>query len=124
MTDSPIRYTIAFNDPELDAEEREEAATRLLSQMKDLDEITAQRVMDPNPPEGNKALGGFLVGVLTAEVSASNAKQAFSFLKDRLSGKTIELEVEGNGKRLKVSASSRAELEAAIQQAQAFISAE
>ena len=118
-----IKLSILFNDPELDDEEREEEAQRLMSQMRDLDDVEVSRVMDPNPPEGNKALGGMLVGILTAEVSAANAKHAFDFLKDRLGGKTIELEVEGNGKKLKVSANSRAELEAAIQQAQAVISA-
>jgi hypothetical protein len=43
------------------------------------------------------------------------------FLGDRLSGKTIELEVEGNGKKLKVKASSREELQAAIAEAEKFI---
>ncbi|NEP18231.1 MAG: hypothetical protein F6J97_15220 [Leptolyngbya sp. SIO4C1] len=123
MSDDAIKYTIKFNDPELDDEEKDEEAQKLLNQMRDLDEVTAKRVVDPDPPEGNKALGGFLVGMLTAEVNAASAKQALGFLKDRLGGKSIELEVEGNGKRLKVTASSRAELETAIQQAQAFISA-
>ena len=120
MTDD-VKLSICFNDPDLDDEEREEEAQQLMSQMRDLDDVEVNRVMDPNPPEGNKAIGGMLVGLLTAEVSAANAKHAFDFLKDRLGGKTIELEVEGNGKKLKVSANSRAELEAAIQQAQAFI---
>lgn len=39
---------------------------KLLIQMKDLDEIEdVGRVLDPNPPEKNKAMGGFLVGLLT-----------------------------------------------------------
>ena len=118
---SDVKFTINFNDPDFDEEERDEEVQKLLNQMRDLDEVDTDRVIDPNPPEGNKALGGFLVGMLTAEVSADNAKRLLGFLGDRLSGKTIELEVEGNGKKLKVSASSRAELEAAIEQAQAFI---
>ncbi|NEZ55496.1 hypothetical protein, partial [Adonisia turfae] len=96
---------------------------KLLPQIRELEDVVVARVKDPSPPIGNKSLGGFLVGVLTAEVNAANAKQAFEFLRDRLGGKTIELEVEGNGKKLKVSASNRADLEAAIQQAQAFIAA-
>ncbi|MEO0457487.1 MAG: hypothetical protein AAF152_13045 [Cyanobacteria bacterium P01_A01_bin.114] len=120
---SNLKYTIKFTDPELDEEERDEEVQKLLSQMRDLDDVTAKRVVDPAPPKGNKALGGFLVGMLTAEVNAQTAKTALGFLHDRLSGKTIELEVEGNGKKLKVKASSRAELESAIQQAQAFIEA-
>ena len=123
MPDSTVKYTIIFNDPELDNEDRDEEVDKLLPQIRELDDVIAARVKDPNPPAGNKALGGVLVGVLTAEVNAANAKQAFEFLRDRLAGKTIELEVEGNGKKLKVSASNRADLEAAIQQAQAFIAA-
>lgn len=118
---SDVKFTINFNDPDFDEEERDEEVQKLLNQMRDLDEVDTDRVIDPNPPEGNKALGGFLIGMLTAEVSTDNAKRLLGFLGDRLSGKTIELEVEGNGKKLKVSASSRVELEAAIEQAQAFI---
>lgn len=89
---------------------------------KEMDEVDqVNRVVDPNPPEGNKSVGGFLVGLLTAEVSVANAKKLLGFLGDRLSGKPIELEVEGNGKKLKVSAHSREELEAAIKAAQDFI---
>jgi hypothetical protein len=120
--DSSIKVTIAFNDPDMDAEEQEEQAQKLLNQMQELDEVEeVARVLDPNPPEGNKALGGFLVGILTAEVNPANIKNLMVFLGDRLSGKTIEMEVEANGKKLKVKASSQAELMAAIQAAQEFI---
>jgi hypothetical protein len=52
--------------------------------LRDLDEIeTIYRVLDPNPPEGNKALGEFLVGLLTAEVSVGNVKKLMGFLGDR-----------------------------------------
>ena len=119
-----LKLTINFNDPDLSPEERDEQAQRFLAELKDMDEVeTANRVLDPNPPEGNKALGGFLIGMLTAEVNAANAKAAFGYLRDRLSGKPIELEVEANGKKLKVSAHSQAELEAAIKAAQDFITA-
>ncbi|XHX79069.1 MAG: hypothetical protein RBJ76_03815 [Stenomitos frigidus ULC029] len=119
---SNVKLTIAFNDPDLDSEELEEQAQNLLAQMRDLDELeTVDRVLDPNPPVGNKAVGAILVGLLTAEVSPINAKKLFGFLGDRLGGKTIELEVEANGKKLKVKASSREELEAAIKVAQDFV---
>ncbi|MCY7275941.1 MAG: hypothetical protein LH702_19940 [Phormidesmis sp. CAN_BIN44] len=122
ITDSNIKLTIAFNDPELDSEELEAQAQNLLAQMRDLDEIeTVDRVLDPNPPEGNKAIGGMLVGLLTALVNKENAQKLMGFLGDRLGGKSIELEIEANGKKLKVKASSQAELEAAIAAAQKFI---
>jgi len=121
-TNPNIKFTIAFNDPDLDSEEIEEQAQNLLTQMRDLDEIeTVDRVLDPNPPAGNKAVGAILVGLLTAQVNKENAQKLLGFLGDRLGNKPIELEVEANGKKLKVTASSQAELMAAIEAAQKFI---
>ena len=122
MSETPIKLTITFNDPDLDAEERDEQAQRLMTELRQMDEVNAvDRVLDPNPPEGNKAIGGMLAGLLTAQVSASNAQKLMGFLGDRLGGKPIELEVEANGKKLTVKAHSREELEAAIQAAQDFV---
>ncbi|MBD2252579.1 hypothetical protein [Nostoc parmelioides] len=119
---SNIKFTITFNDPDLDAEEKDEQAQRLIAELKQIDEVdTVGRVLDPNPPAGNKTLGGFLVGLLMAEVNVANAKKLMGFLGDRLGGKPIELEVEANGKKLSVKAHSREELEAAIKAAQDFI---
>ncbi len=123
-THSNVKFTIAFNDPNLDNDKLEAQAQNLLSQMRDLDEIeTVDRVLDPNPPEGNKAIGGILVGLLIAQVNLANAQKLLGFLGDRLVNKPIELEIEANGKKLKVKASSQAELEAAIAAAQKFIAA-
>lgn len=122
MADGFIKLTINFNDPELDAEERENEVQRLLNDFKDMDEVEAvSRVLDPNPPEGNKSLGGMIVGVLTAEVNVANIKALLGFLSDRLGGKPIEMEVEANGKKLKVSAHSHKELTAAVEAAQRFL---
>ena len=122
--ESNVTLTIVFNDPNLDSEELEEQAQNLLAQMKDLDEIeTVDRVLDPNPPEGNKAVGAILVGILTAQVNKENAQKVMGFLFDRIGPKPIELEVEANGKKLKVKASSQAELMAAIEAAQKFVAA-
>jgi hypothetical protein len=119
-----VKFTVAFDDPNLDEGERDEEVQRLLNQLKGMDEVDAvNRVLDPNPPEGNKAIGGFLVGLLAAEVNATSVKAVFGFLGDRLGGKPIELEVEANGKKLKVTAHSREELTAAIDAAQKFVAA-
>lgn len=122
VSNSNVKLTINFNDPDLDDEDRDDQALRLFNELKSLDEVeTVDRVLDPNPPEGNKALGGVLVGLLTAEVSPANIKALFGFLSDRLSGKPIELAVEANGKKLNIKAHSREELEAAIKAAQEFV---
>jgi hypothetical protein len=124
ISESNVRLTINFNDSSLEAEERDEQVQRLMLELKEIDDVeTVERVLDTNPPEGNKALGGFLVGLLTAGVNAENAKRVLGFLGDRLSGKTIELEVEANGRKLMVKASSQAELAAAIEAAQKFVAA-
>jgi hypothetical protein len=125
MFENPnIKLTIAFNDPELDSDELEEQAQNLLAQMRDLDEIEiVDRVLDPNPPEGNKAVGAILVGLLTAQVNKENVQKVMGFLFERIGPKPIELEVEANGKKLKVKASSQTELAAAIEAAQKFLAA-
>ncbi|UXE59585.1 MAG: hypothetical protein KA717_27945 [Woronichinia naegeliana WA131] len=121
--ESTIKLAIAFNDPDLEPEERDEQAQRLLAELKQVNEVeSVERMLDPNPPEGNKSLGGFLVGMLLAEVNPANGKKLLGFLGDRLGGKPIELSVEANGRKLTVKAHSREELEAAIKAAQDFIS--
>ncbi|MDX2255892.1 MAG: hypothetical protein NW214_10275 [Pseudanabaenaceae cyanobacterium bins.39] len=121
-TSTNIKFTIAFIDADLDDEEKDSDARKLLAQLKRLDEIeTVNRVLDPNPPEGNKSTGGFLAGLLTAEVNPSNIKKFGEFLYQRLSSKPIELEVEANGRKLKVKANSQADLVVAIEAVQKFI---
>lgn len=89
-SNSSIKFTIAFNDPDLDSEELDEQAQRLVSELKQIDEVDEVNcVIDPNPPEGNKSMGGFVVGLLSAEVSMANAKKLLGFLGDRLGGKLI-----------------------------------
>jgi hypothetical protein len=119
---STIKFTIGFTDVDLELEERDEQAQSLMAELKEMDEVDAvNRVFDPNPPAGNKAVGGFLVGLLMAEVNAANAKKLMGFLSDRLGGKPIELSVEANGKKLTVKAHSQEELQAAIQAAKDFV---
>ncbi len=118
---SNIQLTLALKDSDLEDEELQEETEKLLQQMRELDEVEdANLVADPNPPERGKG-GGFLLGLLTAEVNVKNIKALFGFLTDRLGNKPIELEVEANGKKLKVKASSQQELQAAIEAAQQFV---
>jgi hypothetical protein len=123
-SNSSITFTIAFNDPDLDSEELDEQAQRLVSELRQIDEVDeVNRVLDPNPPEGNKSMGGFVVGLLSAQVTPENGKKLLGFLSDRLGGKPIEFTVEGNGKKLSVKANSREELEFAMKAAQDFLAA-
>ena len=119
-----IHVTIALKSPDLDDEELQDSIENLLPQLREVDGVEqANLVAVEEIPEGAKSVGGFLVGMLKAEVNPANIKALFSFLVDRLSGKTIEIEVEADGKKLKVKANNQAELMAAIQAAHEFIAA-
>lgn len=119
---SNVKLTIHFNDPDLDEEERDEESRRLLTQLRDLDEVeTVERVLDPNPPEGNKALGGFLTGMVRTEAKPANLQPLFNFLGSRPGYTPIEMEVEVRGKKLKLKANSREELMATWQMVQQFM---
>ncbi|MCF2150908.1 hypothetical protein IQ276_031695 [Desmonostoc muscorum LEGE 12446] len=120
-SESNVKLTIALSNPDLDPEEQERETRNLLREVRDLDVENAELVAVTEIPEGSKALGGFLLGVLQAEVSLANFKKLLGFLGDRLGGKPIELEVEANGKKLKITASSQAELTAALEAAERFV---
>ncbi|MGF1515143.1 MAG: hypothetical protein ACFB5Z_15805 [Elainellaceae cyanobacterium] len=122
-TNATVLLTLGLIDSDLDDDVRDEQAQRLVRELRDIEVESAERVIDPHPPKGNKAMGGFIVGLLTAEVSMDNLQLVFKFLGDRLVGKSIELEVEANGKSLRVTAHSQAELAAAIEAAQRFVMA-
>ncbi|MEH2411990.1 ABC transporter substrate-binding protein [Nostoc sp.] len=120
--ESNVKLTIALSNPDLDAEEQERETRNLLREIRDLDVESAELVAVTEIPAGARSVGGFLVGVLQTEVSIANFKKLLGFLGDHLGNKTIEFEVEANGKKLKVKASSQKELAAAIEQAAVTIS--
>ena len=126
MTDtSNVKLTITFTDPDLDDQDKDEEVQKLLAQMKDLDEVEAvDRVVNPTVLEGTKSVTGWVVAQLIAFVKPENVKQLWGFLSDRLANKVIELEAEANGKKIKIKASSRQELEAAVKAIQELVETE
>lgn len=124
MTTLPnFKLTISLPTEDMDEEELQTTIGNLLPQIREVDGVeSADLVAATEIPKGSKSFGGFILGMLTAEVSPANIKALFKFLGDRLSGKTIELEVEKkDGDKLKIKASSQAEFEFAIQKAQEFL---
>ena len=118
-----IRLNVALVDPQLDLEERNKQALRLISELKALDTIknVSPGACDRVPPM-SKSPASYIAGLLTAEVNLSNAKSVLRFLGSRLRDKPVELEVAAGDRRLKVKARSVEELEQAIAAAQNFIS--
>jgi hypothetical protein len=115
MTDArTVQLTFAVNDPELDDEERQEIAQKLLRQLKQLDEVEkVGRAEDSNLEEGSRSVLATLVGVLTAEVSIDNVKKVLGFVGDRLSDKPIIIKVKVGEQEVEIEAKSRKELEEA-----------
>lgn len=119
---SNIQVKITLLDERLEDGELQEITENLLQDIKQEVEVeSAGLVPVKDLPKDAKPIGGFLLGMLTAEVNAANIKSLFRFLSDRLLGKTIEMEVTANGKTFKVKASSTVELNAALKAAQEFI---
>jgi CHAT domain len=119
---SNIKLTIAFNDPDLDSEERDVQSQRLMAELRDMDEVEAvDRVMDPNPPEGNKSLGGAVPGMLAAEIKPVNFDSVLELVGDRYAQKCVEIEIEVGDRKIKVTATSQAELMAILPMMQQFL---
>jgi len=119
---SNIKLTITLQESGQETEKLDRLTRNLWREIKELDEVEDVRLGEfTQTPPGAKSLGGSILGVLQAEVSFKNFQKLVGFLRDRLSGKAIELEVEANGKKLKVKASSEGELITAIEQAQKFV---
>jgi hypothetical protein len=121
MTSNPnLKLKIEFTDPKLNPAQRDEQAQLLIEELRDMSEVRVSPVNDPSPPEQHKG-GGFLAGLLVAELKVDNAKKLFGFLAQRLGNKPIELTLEVNGKKLSVKASSREEFDYLMKAAEDFI---
>ncbi|MFN5748162.1 MAG: hypothetical protein ACK47L_06710, partial [Pseudanabaena sp.] len=100
------------------AEDLQVATRNLLKQVRAVDGVeSADLIAVTDVPEGAMALGGFVVGLLTAEVSAANLQKLGGFLKDRIVGKTLKMSVEAYGKKIAIEGSSQVEFEYALQKA-------
>ncbi|UXE63893.1 MAG: hypothetical protein KA717_15885 [Woronichinia naegeliana WA131] len=116
-TDATVKLTISLIDPELDAEELDEETQQLWIELNQLEEVEkVERVADPNPPEGSKAIVSSLVGLLKAEVSISNGLKLIRFLGNCFKGRsTIEISGEVKGKKFKIKVGSSEELPVALE---------
>lgn len=122
---SNIQVTISLSDSSLDDEDLQAYTQNLKSQLEEVDGVEkADLVAVAEVPQGSKALGGFLLGLLMAEVNPANIKALFSFLSERLGGKPIEMTLKAvDGRELSIKANSQAEFDYAYQKAQEFLKA-
>lgn len=123
ITKSNVQVTISLTELDLDDEELQAEVQNLLLQLREVDGVEdAGLIAVENAPKNTKALGGFLLGLLNAEVNAANIKTLFKFLSDRLGNKAIKMVLKApDGRELNLEASSREEFEFAMQKAQDFL---
>lgn len=108
---SNIQVTISLSDSSLDDEELQAEVENLLPQLKEVDGVEdADLVAVEAAPPGSKALGGFLLGILAAEVNPANIKAVFQWLSDRVVDKPIELSIKmPDGTEISGKATSQAD---------------
>jgi hypothetical protein len=64
-----------------------------------------------------------LIGLLTAELDIRKTQKLLTFFRERLSSKPIVLQVESNGKKIRIEAKSRKDMEEQLLAIQSFLSA-
>jgi Lhr-like helicase len=116
---SNVRIAIAIKDSELDNEELQEVTQNLREQIEESEIVeTANLVAVEQAPEGSKALGSFVLGLITTEVNPAKLIKFMGFLKDRLGDKPIELAIKTpDGRELELKVSSKEEFEYVLQKA-------
>jgi hypothetical protein len=126
MNSHSTNLTIHLVDASMTDEERNDAIGRLLKHLKTMEEVNSvRRIENPDPDPLQKAgIAGTLIGLLMAEVPIGNVLKVLGFIGDRWGNKPIELELEINGRKLKIKASSREEFNVAFKSAQDFVAAQ
>jgi hypothetical protein len=118
-----VQVKISLIELGLDDEELQAAVANLRSQLEEVDGVEAANLVPvEDAPKNSKALGGWLLGLLNAEVNPANITKLFQFLGDRFGNKPIKIGVKApDGRELNIEASSREEFEFALQKAQEFL---
>lgn len=104
----------------------------LVADLNDIEAVSASLATAEGTERGTKALGTFLLGVLTAEVNGENAMKVIRYLKSRLAeqpqpirlklsrkgpdGTDVAVEIEGSARDKEAMEALLSRLEACVQQ--------
>ena len=105
-----IQLTITLSDPRLTPERLQTDTRNILSEIKEFDGVqNADLIPIETVEPGTMGVGGFLVGILTAEINVENTKGLVRYLGDRLYGKAIKMKIkiQGNGQEVEVEIEGR-----------------
>jgi hypothetical protein len=123
---SDIQITIDFRASSDNPEKREKQTQLLYQQLRSMEGVKVDRVVDPNPPEGSRDGGASLWGLLQAKVSLNSIGALMRFLAERLTSQPpkqpIEIKVETpNGAKLDLKVANSTDLLAAEGTIQRFL---
>ena len=112
MSETSVQVTITLSDPQLKDEELQEAVQNLQLEAQGVDGVTeADLVSIEEAPPGSKSLGSFLIDKFKVLVDLKKLQNLVQALSHRLIGQqTIEIEAEGNSRKLKVKIGSAEDL--------------
>lgn len=117
-SNSNVKVLIDLTDAgrDLEPEALEELTSQVVEEIRGELVEDAGLVRESDIPEGGKpAIAGFIVGLLTAEVNAKNAKALLNYLGEQFYGKTLKLDFEANGKKYSLEYRNKEQLDEAIE---------
>ncbi len=124
MSAENIQLTIALSDSQLTDERLQTETEYILSEIKEFDGVQKADLMPIETAEpGSKSIGGFLIGIITAEINAKNLKALVGYLGDSLYGKTIKIKAEGNGRKIDIQVSNLEDLNKVLTEVDNFLKA-
>ena len=119
-----IQLTISLSDQQLEEDQLEEDTQNILSEIEKFDGVQKADLISIETAEARaKNIGGFLIGILTAEINAKNLKALVGYLSDRLSGKTVKIKAEGNGRKIDIEVGNLEDLKKALAEVDDFLKA-
>ena len=123
MSESIVKLKIALQAPEMKAVDLDRFTKDLLQEVKELEVNSASLISVAETPMGSEqaSFGGFLLGALKTQVKAANFKSLLLYFRDKLADKSIDIEIELQGKRINLNSSAQTDFNEAIEKAQKFV---
>ncbi|MBO3457450.1 sugar ABC transporter permease [Aetokthonos hydrillicola Thurmond2011] len=117
---STVEILISLDSPDLSGSELQEQAENLLPQIREVDGVEAANLVTEELSQRGAKGDGFIVGTIKA-VIIPGSMSLFKFLKERLSGKPLEMNLKRiDGQELKIKAGSKEDIEFLSKKAEEF----
>lgn len=117
---STMEVVISLDAPSLSEAELQEQAENLLPQIREVDGVEAAYLVTEELSQRGAKGDGFIVGTIKAVIIPGSVN-LFKFLKERLSSKPMEINLErSDGRKLKLKAGTQADAKFLLKEAEEF----